>query len=112
MDDPSHDAHAGLAGLFDGLEAGAGAPELSLRGLDLEAAAILLEAALRAGAGGAWLAIRFDAPQAAGAHSLFQPVGRRLRGALRDGAITLCRPLPPSADLPDAGFGFVIRFAG
>lgn len=100
-----------MAGLFDAAEAGSGAPELSLRGLGLEEAAPLLEAALQAKAAGEWLAIRFDAPQSGGGQSLFQPVGRRLRGALRDGRIDLCRPMAPDAHAPDAGFGFLIRFA-
>lgn len=113
MTDETHDPDGvGLAGLFDGLEGSAGAPELSLRGLALEAAAPLLEQALQDGAANAWLAIRFDAPSHAGAHSLFQPVGRRLRGALRDGRITVCRPLPRSEHASDASLGFVVRFSG
>ena len=111
MDDADKTEMAGLAGLFDAVEAGSGAPELSLRGLRLEDAAPLLEAALQAKTAGEWLAIRFDSPQPGGGQSLFQPVGRRLRGALRDGRIDLCRPLPPDAGAPAAGFGFVIRFA-
>lgn len=103
---------ASLSGLFDATQASADAPELSLCGLDLESAAPLLEHALEAGQPGAWLTIRFDAPQSSGALSLFQPVGRRLRGALRDGRIALCRPLPPAGEAQPASLGFVIRFAG
>ena len=111
MDETNPTEMAGLAGLFAAAAPGSGAPELSLRGLSLEDAAPLLEAALLGNAAGEWLAIRFDPPQPGGGHSLFQPVGRRLRGALRDGRIDLCRPILPDAQAPDTGFGFMIRFA-
>lgn len=110
-DDAEVSAPAGLAGLFDNSPIGADPPELSLYGLDLESAGLLLTRALAAGKPGECLAIRFDAPQAAGALSLFQPVGRRLRGALRDGHIDVCRPLPPHGERQPASLGFFIRFA-
>lgn len=111
MDETTPPEMAGLAGLFAAAAPRSGAPELSLRGLSLEDAAPLLEAALLTTASGEWLAIRFDPPKPGGGHSLFQPVGRRLRGALRDGRIDLCRPILPDAQAQDTGFGFLIRFA-
>lgn len=111
MDSTDDDGSPSLAGLFDGLEGGAGAPVLSLSGMALEAAGEALERALRDGAPDAWLAIRFDPPRQAGAESLFQPVGRRLRAALRDGRIQICRPLAPGGEAADPSFGFVIRFS-
>lgn len=77
------------------LQAGDAEAELDLRGLDRTTAIALVEqllADLGVEAARSYH-IRFDPPAGDGVETLFQPLGRRLLQARRDGRLKSCLPL-------------------
>jgi hypothetical protein len=79
---------------------------LDLRGMPRQAALEQLEQLLTAGPSAATgtCHIRFDPAAGDGRETLFQPVGRRLLQARRDGVLANCLPLSDGA-------GYFISFA-
>lgn len=79
------------------MQAGEADAELDLRGQAVDSAMARIEQLL-AGAASERAAlsyrIRFDAARGDGAETLFQPLGRRLLQARRDGVLIRCLPLP------------------
>lgn len=79
---------------------------LDLRGRTWPSAQRALQALLSTPRPGARVAIQIDPPKGDGVQSLFQPVGKRLRDAVRAGKLESCRPLAPEQGL---GFQLVFR---
>lgn len=81
------------------LQAGEAEAELDLRGLDADTALTRVAALLELpDAGGARrYCLRFDPARGDGTETLFQPLGRLLLQARREGRLTSCLPLPDGA---------------
>ena len=86
------------------LQAGDADTELDLRGLPDKQAMQAVERLLNDPEAGKSFLIRFDPAVDGGRETLFQPLGRRLLQARRDGRLTRCLP---AAD----GAAYFIRFA-
>lgn len=77
---------------------------LDLSGLDHDRAMDIVEALLQDPDAAASYHIRFDPPAGDGRETLFQPLGKRLLQARRDGQLSSCLPLP-------TGDGYYIAFS-
>lgn len=78
------------------LQAGKADADLDLRGLSMTDAMARVEALLSADSASAPRSYRilFDGPRGDGTETLFQPLGRRLLAARREGVLQSCLPLP------------------